>query len=230
MTTTKKILLLLALALGACRADSTGGVTIEHRLTPSALFPASGSACSWDPSAPAWLGAGTMDLATTLQYDIVFKVNNDLVDPSTTGTGTVSHAKTWHPYAARVRVNPATYVKDFNPSPALLSFSNENTTPADGGGINPSASGVVTVTAISSSLGQLIAGAAGGMPATIVLGITIQGRTEDHAYLETTELFYPVTVCTGCLPPPATCPTGQVAMFSCFGAGQELSAKCSAVQ
>jgi hypothetical protein len=214
MTTTKKILLLLALSLGACRAQNRSSIVILGRAAPSST-----TECKYGAGGEFLMGPGVLDVGAAysnfLSYELPLYVNNELSDPSATSDTAVSAAKTWRPDVAKVRVNPPNWVKD------------NNTIPANG-------KSVLLVSAVSQQLGQEIQKAQLSAPAgstnRIVLGISLQGHTMDGEFLESGEWYYPVDVCVGCLAIPA-CPADRPALqFSCGGPGQDASPTCVAAK
>ena len=235
MTPTKKLLLLLALTLGACRADNRSSITILGRA-------ASGSddGCSYAPGGEYdGRPVGILDLAYTgfLTYELPLYVNNELADPADSSSSALSSSKNWLPQAARVRINPSSYVKDYRPNPPLLAFQAENIVPANDNTIEVNSKGVVIFQAISHELGVVLAGVAppAGEKRRIVLGITLQGRTNDGLDLDTGEWYYPVDLCVGCLTcfncSPASvplCAATDVQLSGCGGPGQDSDAACVA--
>lgn len=225
MTTTKKLLVLLALSLGACRADNRSSIVVLGRAAPS-----SDTDCTYAPGGEFQLGAGTLDVgpayAQFLRYQLAVYVDNQLSDPTDASSATLASSKAWRPDAAKVRVNPSNYVKDTRLSPGLLALSAENTIPMDGQVIQVGGSSVQVVDAISHELGLAIQGAAtAGTVQRMVLGISLQGHTLDGNFLETAEWYYPVDVCVGCLPVPAC---AGVLAFTCGGPGQDAPPVCAA--
>jgi hypothetical protein len=235
MTTTKKTLLLLALALGACRAQNRSSIEIRGRAPPS-----SQTECSFTG------GGTTFDLRTAildvgsvyngfLRYEIPLYVDNLLSDPTEGSTATTPAAKSWLPEVAKVRVNPSNYIKDLHPSPALLAVEAENTVPIQGQSIPVGGKSVQRVLAVSQQLGQVIQAAAiPGQLSQVVLGISLQGHTADGQFLETGEWYTPVTICvnclacTGCTGTTPICPAGTVDVSSCGGPGQDTGTACVA--
>lgn len=234
MTQTKKLVVLLALALGACRADNRSSIEILGRAAPS-----SATDCTFTAGGEFAMGAGTLDVQAAyngfLRYRLPLYVNNLLADPTLTNKGTVTSAKAWRPDVARVRVNPASYVSDNRPSPTLLAFQAENTIPMDGQVIEVGGKSVELVDVVSHELGQAIqASVAAGQVRRMVLGISLQGHTLDGAYLGTAEWYYPVDVCNGCLSCTACsgttpiCTAPAIAVSSCGGPGQDTETVCVA--
>jgi len=234
MTTTKKILLLLTLALGACRAQNRSSIVILGRAAPS-----SPTDCKFAAGGQFLMGPGTLDVGAVydgfLRYDLALYVNNELGDPTQNSETAVSAAKSWRPDVAKVRVNPSNWVKDNNPSPVLLPFSAENAIPLDGQTIPANGKSVLLVSAVSQQLGQAIQQVApAGQLSRVVLGISLQGHTLDGEFLETGEWYYPIDVCVGCLAcsgctgTTPICPGGTVTATSCGGPGQDSSTACVA--
>lgn len=236
MTTTKKLLLLLALALAGCRAQNRSSIVILGRAAPS-----SPTECKYAAGGEFQMGPGVLDVGAAysgfLRYELPLYVNNELSDPAATSDTAVSAAKTWRPDVAKVRVNPPNWVKDNNPSPALLPFSAENAIPLDGQTIPVNGKSVLLVSAVSQELGLAIQQVAPvGQLSRVVLGISVQGHTMDGEFLESGEWYYSVDVCVGCLQCVGCtttgtlpiCPAGQVAASSCGGPGQDSATACVA--
>jgi hypothetical protein len=226
----KKILgLLLLLSLGACDAgDNQSSVQILGRALST-----SDTECSYKGGGEMQLGGGTLDVSAEygafLTYALPLYVNNELADPADTSSAGVTAAKTWYAQTARVRVNPAAYINQFGPNPALLPFHAENVIPLDGHGIPVDVEDVVWVEAVSRALGVAFQGQIpAGESRQVVLGITIQGKTADGRALDTGEFYYPIEVCSGCLSPVPACADPNVLRFSCGGPGQDTAPVCAA--
>ncbi len=233
MNTTKKLLVLAVLALGACRADNRSSITILGRAAPS-----SATDCTFAAGGEFQLGAGILDLGANyggfLRYRLPLYVNNLMADPTAANDGAVATSKAWRFDGARVRVNPAAYVSDIGPSPALLPFQAENTLPGDGQVIEVGGKSVLLVDVVSHELGQAIqAAATAGQVQRIVLGVTLRGSTADGA-LDTAEWYYPVDVCVGCLActgctgTTPICAAPAIPLSSCGGPGQDTDTICAA--
>jgi hypothetical protein len=234
MTKTKKLLVLLALGLGACRADNRSSIEILGRAAPSST-----TDCTFAPGGQIDGNPAVLDVATTyngfLRYRIPLYVNNLLADPTVVNNATVTSAKAWRPDVARVRVNPSSHVNDVNPSPALLAFQAENTIPMQGQVIDVGGKSVQIVDVVSHQLGQAIqALVTPGQVQRMVLGISLQGHTLDGQYLDSGEWYYPVDVCNGCLSCTACtgttpiCAAPAVPASGCGGPGQDQPTVCVA--
>jgi hypothetical protein len=222
----KRTAVVLLLAVAAC-VDNRSSIEIGGRLSPD-----SATSCKFAPGNPYFLGPGVLDVAVSAQptYQLVVKVTNNLVNPSSVSDEGFDPAKDWTAEAARVTVNPPDYVDRYGPSPALLPFQAQNVTPLDGQTTTKAGGASAQfLTAISGPLGAQLAGLVGaGTSGQIVLGISLQGHTKDGAYLQTGDWYFPVTVCSGCLAPPATCAAGEtVVETSCFGV-QDTAPVCAA--
>lgn len=236
------IALSLLLAPAAC-VDNRSSIEIDGRAAPTDL-----TTCKFAPGGDVLSGAGLLDVGVSMPtYDLEVYLKNDLSNPATASTPVIgqiptviSSTKAWTANAAKVRVNPSGYVDTFGPNPSLLQFNGENVTPLDGQTIQPGGgTAVQLVEAISGPLGaQLTSLVAPGDLRRIVLGISLQGRTLDGASLDTSEWYFPLDLCNGCLTCPAgqvpssagcvACPTGQVPTAqSCFGFGQDSAAICA---
>lgn len=232
MTTTKKLLVLLALAAG-CRADNRSSISILGRAAPS-----SATTCTYAPGGQYDARpVGVLDLAYAgyQTYELPLYVNNELGDPTAGSETALSSSKNWLPQAARVRINPSSYVKDYHPNPPLIDFRAENVVPANGNTIPVNGDGLVIFEAISHELGLALASVAppGGDKRRIVIGVTLQGRTNDGLQLDTGEWYYPIDLCVGCLAcinctPSAIplCAPTDTLLSGCGGPGQDLETVC----
>ncbi|HEX7625182.1 MAG TPA: hypothetical protein VF400_16510, partial [Anaeromyxobacteraceae bacterium] len=64
-------------------------------------------------------------------------------------------------------------------------------------------------------------GGVGSGGGTVVLGITLEGRTMDGARLDSSEWPFPLAVCSGCLSAAPTCAAGTTLVTNqCLGFGQ----------
>lgn len=222
----KRTALLALLAVTAC-VDNRSSIEIGGPLAPDGV-----PSCKFSPSNLSPLMAGVLDVGASAlpTYVVVVKVTNNLTDPAAVSSEGFSPAKDWTADAARVRVNPKEYLDRYAPNPTLLAFQADNVTPLTGQTVTKAGgSAALAVVAVSGALGaQLATAVAAGDARQVVLGISLQGHTADGAYLETSDWYYPITVCRGCLAAPA-CAAGQVLVpQSCFGAGQDLPPVCSA--
>ena len=223
--------LALALVVAAC-ADNRSSVEIDGRAAPSDT-----TQCTFAAGGKNVLGPGLLDVAQSPiwnpRYSLVVYVKNDLVDPATLNSGALTSSKAWTANAARIRMNPAGYVGQFNPSPKLAGASPEDVLPLDGQTILPGGSSTQYVDAVGvgSAIVQELQGiVTDPTPQRIVLGITLEGRTSDGATLDTGEWYFPLDVCAGCLAAP-TCAAGEVLkQTNCFGAGQDSAPVCVAAQ
>ncbi|MFL5303001.1 MAG: hypothetical protein ACJ79R_21945 [Anaeromyxobacteraceae bacterium] len=216
----------LALLLGAC-VDNRSSVQILSRAAPS--DPAS---CKFAAGGESQMGPGTLDVGfaadpRALRYSLAVYVNNNLVDPQESSPESVTSSKAWTAVAAKVRLNPKEYVDQFGASPPLLAISDENVLPLDGNTIPVGGNDVELVDAVSRSLGTKIAAALGpDATASVILGITLQGRTADGARVDTGEWYFPIDVCSGCLAAPACAPPAVAVPGSCFNVGQDSAGTC----
>ncbi len=218
--------LVALLAVGAC-ADNRSSVEISGRAAPS-----DDTKCTFDAaSGKTLLGSGALDLSLLRSYRLIAYVHNNLANPQDTTPEALPSAKAWRATAAKVRVNPKEYVDRFGASPALLAFSGENTIPLDGQTIEPGGVTAQEIDALSSPVGTAIAAAltaGGGGIQRVVLGITLEGITLDDKNLDTSEWYYPIDVCSGCL--AATCPadTTPASSVACVPLGQDGAVVCLA--
>lgn len=232
MTTTKKLLVLLALGLGACRADNRSSIEILGRAAPS-----SATACDYAPGGEFDLTPAILDVGAAyggfLRYELPLYVNSLLADPTSATSGTVPSAKAWRFDGARVRVNPADHLGDLQASPTLLPVEAENTIPGDGQVIEVNGSTVLRVDVISQQLGTVLQSrAVANQSQRIVLGISLLGHTLDGAELNTGEWFYSLEVCSGCLTctgctgSTPICAAPALPASSCGGPGQDFPTVC----
>jgi len=217
---TRRILLIaLASAAAAC-SDNRSSVEIVGR-----AFPDSVPSCKYTTGGTQLIGEGQLDVTAGVQrtYGTVFQVNNTMVDPSKANPATVAAAKAWRALAAKIRVNPSDYMKDFPPSPDLLAFSRDARVPLDGTTIEPNGNGTIEAQVVDSTLGDAIFAALGGATsAHVVVGVTLEGQTLDGHSLDSGEWYFGLRVCTGagCLYP--TCKAGDV-LEGCFpGSGDPI--------
>jgi len=213
----KHLLIALASAtLLGCGADNRSSIEITGRAAPS-----SAKDCTFSPGGDVILGnGGTYDVAlagTYPQFDLALYVQNNLVDPNTISPGATTASKGWSLESVRVRVNPTDYTGRYQPSPALAAISGESTFPAaasssiaPGGGKGTIVTGLIT----DGLMAQLQAGAGAG--GTVVLGVTLLGRTNDGARLDSSEWPFPLFVCNGCVSVPTTCDTSKT-LVACLG-------------
>jgi hypothetical protein len=227
----RALALLLVLA-GGCSAP-TSLVEIGGRAAPT-----DAQTCTFAAGGENILGPGLLDVAGAPQpgYRLVVYVTNRLPDPATITAGSPAGSKAWIANSARVRVNPAEYVDRFGPSPALLTDAagqtvrTENRIPVASQPLLPGGgAGTQFLDAVSGPLGaELARHVVPGEIRRVVLGITLLGTTGDGASLDTTEWFFPLDLCAGCLAAPATCPAGQVLVTTnCFSSFQDSAPICS---
>jgi hypothetical protein len=217
MTTTKKLLVLLALATAACQADDSAGVLIRGRAAPS-------DTCEFTPGGEFLLGEGVLDVGPAyqgntfaLQYGLVVYVSNSLADPEESSSALPSTGKSWFAERVRVRAEPLDlpaqtrrYVASSYEVPVAGDIAQDITV------IEPELAGV---------LGQ---GLAAGQARQVILNVTLEGRTADGQRLDSNEWQYAVKVCNGCLPVP-TCAAGEVLTLpGCGGPGQDFAPVCIA--
>jgi len=212
---------LAALALAAvmgCGAENRSSIEIVGRALPSDL-----KACEFSGTVGKVIfGNGIYDLALGgTAYGIALYVQNNLVDPNSIAPGATTQTKDWSVESVRVRLNPKEYTDRYKPSPALAALSGESVLPVAtsatigvGGG-----QGTIIMSILTDGLlTELQAGGAGG---TVVLGITLQGRTGDGARLDSSEWPFPLDICVGCLSGTPTCGTGTTLVTNqCLGLGQ----------
>ncbi len=210
---------LVVLATGAllgCGADNRSSIEITGRAAPTDL-----KECTFSPGGLVVLGnGGTYDVAlagTYPQYDLALYVQNNLVDPNVISPGSTTQSKDWSVESVRIRVNPTAYTDQYKPSPALAAITGESTIPAassssiePGGGKTTIVTGLIT----DGLLAALQGGAGAG--GTVVLGVTLQGRTNDGARLDSSEWPFPLFVCNGCVTVPTTCDASKT-LVSCLG-------------
>jgi hypothetical protein len=240
MNATKFLLGAAVLAATACGVDERSSIWIEGRPMGSGA-----PACEYAPGDAFQLGNGVLDVgpeyAGFLRYQLPLVIRNDLQDP--VGTGQSESGSTFIVENVRVRVNPGAYVSEYRPNPPLLDFNAVGGLPArasvpHSGPPVDSAGGesATVIEAIPADLGFVIQSAvvaadqAAGVAGLhrIVLGVSIEGRTNDGRELEIDEYFYPIDVCQGCLPRP-TCVAPQVEIAgSCGFPGQDASPVCGA--
>jgi hypothetical protein len=209
--------LLTALALAAvagCGADNRASIEITGVAAPT-----SSTTCEFSASGKNLLGNGLYDVALGGQFVIALYVRNNLVDPNTISPGATTQTKDWSVEAVRVRANPTEFVDRYHPSPALAAISSESILPIATSSIVQPSGGTATFVMgiLSDGLLSALAGGAGA-GGTVVLGLTLEGRTNDGARLDSSEFPYALDVCNGCVPIPTTCPTGTtLVVSSCVG-------------
>jgi hypothetical protein len=211
----------LAASMG-CGADNRASIEILGRALPSDV-----KLCEFSGTVSKVIfGNGVYDVSLGgTPYGIALYVQNNLVDPNTIAPGATTQTKDWSVEAVRVRMNPKEYTDRYHPSPALAALSGEAVLPiATSSTIGvPAGQGTVIMNILSDGMLATLLGATPG--GTVVLGITLQGRTGDGARLDASEWPFPLEICNGCLNskvgPPAVCPTGtSLTPNTCLGLGQ----------
>jgi hypothetical protein len=229
----RALALLLVLA-GGCSANAS---LIE---IGGPVVPTDDVACTFAPTGADLLPPGVLDVAGAApalpSYRQVLRVTNNLPDPGSITAGSPPASKAWTANVARVRVNPAEYLDRFAPNPAVLTDAagrivrGENRNPLSSSPVQPAGgSRTQLVDLVSGPLGeQLGQNVAPGEIRRVVLGITLLGTTSDGASLDTTEWFFPLDLCKGCLAAP-TCAAGQVLVpTNCFSGFQDTAPACVA--
>ena len=213
---------LLAAAAAAGCADNRTTVEILGRAAPTDV-----TTCKYSSTGDFLLGPGTLDVsAAAPTYATVLYIKNNAVDPATNTPGAVTDSKAWRALAAKVRVNPSSYVGDFAPSPALLGYAAENVLPMDGMTTPPGGNSSQFVDLLGSGIGAQLKGlVAAGATAKVVLGVTLQGQTLDGAKVDSGEWYMALEVCNGCLA-GLTCTAPAVLTPSCFGLYQDPNPYC----
>jgi hypothetical protein len=221
-----------ALALAACTRPNLSSVELLGRAAPQDT-----TQCQFDANGDRLLGTGILDVGSAyagvghyLEYGMAVYIRNNLVDPAVTSSAALTDSKTWRALSAHVRVNPPSFIDTFGANPGVLApacGTCDQFISLDGTGIQPNNQEVVSLRAISQSLGsQLRTALPANSKARVVLGITVEGVTTDGETLDSGEWYYGVDVCDGCLPIP-TCPAGQVlSAANCIGFGQDNSPVC----
>lgn len=216
MTTTKKLIVLLAAALGACGAD-TSPIIVRGRAAPSSVDAATG-ACKFPASGEFQFGPGLLDVSAgrVPRYNLPLFVTNTLAIPASQSGQATSAMKTWFARAAKVRVRPGNAGATITIAPTAVEA---------GGG--DAALGVDVVdAALGASLQQLAP--APGELRRVVLSVTLEGETQDDESLDTNEFSYPIDLCVDCLVTP-TCAAGEKLTFSTCGyLGQDAAPVCAA--
>jgi hypothetical protein len=236
MNTTKILFAAAALTLAACGQDSRSSVWVQGRAASS-----SDTECTYAPGGEFQLGAagGVLDLgpeySAFLRYELPIYLRNDMQLP--VGAGQSASGNDFLVENVRVQVNPSSYTSRYHPNPPLLDFAPVGGAPARASVAHsgpPVAAGggesATVIEAIPSDLGfvlqQAVAAAGGGLH-KIVLGISVEGRTNDGTEIEVDEYFYPIELCQGCLP-RAVCVAPQVELpGSCGFPGQDVPTVCA---
>jgi hypothetical protein len=211
-----------AMILAGCGVDNRTSIQIRGRALAQDL-----KKCSYSPSGEFILGNDSYDLAIGGPYPVALYVQNNLVDPKTLNPSASTESNAWNVEAVRVRVNPSDYVGDFHPSPALASITGEVVVPATTSPtIEPGGGQATVYTGSLLSDGVLTALASVPSGGQIVMGVTLQGHTNDGRRLDSGELVYVLEIVNGgrVLCSTLTCPTGSTA--TCFCDGQVLAGTC----
>lgn len=226
----KRVLsLCLVLAGAACSAENATMIEIQGRAAPDSV-----PSCKFAPGGEFVLGTGVLDvgMTTSPMYQLVVYVKNNLADPKATSPEASTQDRAWQAKVARVRIDPQSFVDAFGPNPPLPATQLGNVVPLSGQSIDPAGgTGVLAVEAVSGSLGaQLAALVAANEVKTIVLGVTLEGKTLGGSYVNTGEWIYPVKLCSGCIrdATPTSCPTGQaLTPTNCFSSYQDSPPACA---
>jgi hypothetical protein len=229
MNASKYLLAVVALTLAACGQDDRSSVWIQGRAVAS-------DDCAYAPGGEFQLGRGVLDVgdqyAGFWRYQLPVYLRNDMEVP--VGAGQSVTGNDFLVENVRVRVNPSDYVSRYRPNPPLLAFPFgaparasvvHSGPPVEAGG----GESATVIDVIPTDLGTVIRAAvdaAGGGVHPIVLGIAIEGRTTDGREIEVPEYFYPIDVCTGCLPAPACVAPAVLTSGSCGPPGQDVAAVC----
>jgi hypothetical protein len=210
---------LLVAGVVGCTTDNRTSIEILGRAAPS-----SATECTFAPGGEYRLGNGLYDVALGGQYNVVLYVQNNLVDPKTLNSSASTEANAWTVESVQVRVNPSDYTGEYHPSPALASVSGVAVLPVAGSPIVEPAGGQGTIWTglLSSGLVTSLQGVT--TTGNVVLGVTLQGRTNDDKRLDTDEWIFPLQVCNGCVTVPTSCPTGKTLTGACDG--QSTVATC----
>jgi hypothetical protein len=223
----KRTVVLCVVLLGAACADNASMIEIQGRAAPDDI-----TTCGFKPGGEFLLGPGLLDVsAANPNFELVVYVKNNLADPKSTNPESLTSARVWRGFAAKVRVDPKSYTDAFGPNPPLPVTQLSNVNPLDGQAVQPAGgTSALAVEAISGSLGtQLRTLVDPTQITTVVLGITLEGRLSgDQSEVDTAEWFFPVKLCNGCLQAPL-CPSGQVLKgTNCFSSHQDSAPICAA--
>jgi hypothetical protein len=209
MNTTKKLIVLLAAALGACGAD-TSGIVIRGR---AASTSEAAEGCSFAPGGEFQLGGGRLDLGPggAGSYALPLYIKNTLTIPAAPSGAAQSEQKTWFAKSARVRVRPGNAGATYTLAPIAV---------AAGGGESANSVDIIQPD-LAAQLLPLVG-------TRIVVDITLEGETQDGEELDTNEFSYPIDLCTGCATAPA-CAAGEVLTpTACGYIGQDSPPVCVA--
>jgi hypothetical protein len=211
---------LAAAALMACKAEN--GTSIE--ITGNAIA-SDEKTCEFASGGKVSLGNGVYDPAAGGAYLLGLYVQNNLVDPNTVAPGSITQAKGWRPEHVRIRVNPPEYVDLYQPSPALATIpAAESRLPvAPSSTIEPEGGqGVYILSIVTDGLAVALQSSTGAGE-TVVLGITLEGKTNDGARLDTNEWPFALLIQPGAIVTP-TCTSPAVASSPCQG--QQVASVC----
>ena len=192
----KRSHLLAALALAAvtgCRVEN--GSSIE--ITGNAL-PSDEKKCVFTAGGVNDLSSGQYDPLVGGPFNLAVYVQNNLVDPNTIAPGSTTDSKGWRPEHVRIRLNPKDYTGQYNPSPALAAVSAADLTlpVVPSSTVEPSGGrATVYMNIVSDGLVAALQGIVGEQ--TVVLGITLEGHTNDGARLDSNEWPFPVDIKPG---------------------------------
>jgi hypothetical protein len=214
MTTTKKLIVLLAAALGGCGAD-VSGIVIRGRAA-STTEPAEG--CAFDPGGELQLGPGLLDVGAgrLVRYRLPLYLTNSLRVPPVGPGEPESFQKTWFAHATRVTVRPGGASATITHAPVAV---------LAGGG--ESADVFEVVDAQLAPAVQQLAPAPGELR-RVVLDITLDGETQDGEGLETNVFSYPIDLCVDCIPTPVCAPGETLTRTACGFEGQDSPSICVA--
>jgi hypothetical protein len=217
------LLAVLALvAVTGCREGNGSSIEITGNALQGGFDP-----CAFTSGGALLLGNGFYDPAPVAggapvdggAYILALYIQNNLADPNSIAPGSTTDSKGWRPENVRVRVNPKEYTDLYKPSPALAAISvadltlpvAPSSTVKPGGG-----NGVFVMNIFGDGLTAALQGI--GVPGTLVLGITLQGRTNDGARLDSVEWPLAIDVLApSSLSLTPTCPTGTTAKDRCVG-------------
>jgi hypothetical protein len=217
MTTTKKLLVLLALVAGACSADDASGIRISGRAAPQ-----DEASCRFDAGGEFQLGEGVLDVGplyqaepSAMRYNMFVYVRNTLADPAQSSNAAPTTGKSWYAERVDVRAEP-TGLPALTRRYAVPSYE----VPV-GGSI------AQDVTLVDRDLAtQLGAGLADGQVRQVLFKATLEGVTGDGERLDSNEWLFVMRVCNGCLPPPTCAPGQEFGVQGCGAPGQDFPPAC----
>ena len=205
---------LAAAALMGCRAENGTDIEITGRAVAS-----DEKTCAFATGGKVRLGNGVYDPLLGGPYILPLYVQNNLTDPKIVSPGTTTQSKGWRPEQVRIRVNPKEYTDLYQPSPALAAIPfAESVLPVAASSVAEPAGGqaIYIMSIITDGLLVALQGGAGA-GGTIVLGITLQGRTNDGARLDSNEWPFPIEIQPVSFVDPSPCPTGTTLASACDG-------------